>query len=249
MLPKLTFSIDVEPDLHTGKYRGVTEGLARLKVLCDKYDVKPILFVTSDCLSKNALIFKKFSQKGWEISFHGKSHKRFDEMSESQKEEEISSSVKLFKNKLGFYPKGFRAPQHGIDDSTLDLLVKYGFKYDSSYTPLNLLQLLFFPRKFSLWARNFFSRRRIYHIRRGLLEIPTTSFFVPFVSLTLRVLPKVFLKSYIRLIKLTYERPLFYAHSWDFIEMKDSKVDRIFPHTLFLNKLEYIMKNESSRAN
>lgn len=246
---KTLFTVDVEPDLHNGKYLGITSGLKKFEALCDKYKIKPVLFVTSDCILRYSSTFKRLHKKGWEISFHGKTHKRFDEMSDFQKEEEIKSSVNLFKSKLGFSPKGFRAPQHSIDKSTLFFLNKYNFSYDSSYTPLNFLQLLFFPKKFRLWIKNFLSKRSIYQIEKNLREIPTSSFILPFVSLTARVLPKNILRAYTCLIRIFYEKPVFYAHSWDFIKIKDSKIDNYFSHELLLKRLEYLMKDENTRIN
>jgi hypothetical protein len=238
----MRYSVDVEEDLHTGKYEGIKIGLKRFETLCDKHKIKPILFVTGETLKNNPKIFQKLSKKGWEISFHGLSHKRFDEMSYGQKEKEIKEGIRLFEKILKIKPKGFRAPQHSINDETLDLLDKYGFEYDSSYTPLNLLQLLFFPRKFGIWFKHFFSKPNKYKIRKNLIEYPSSSFFMPFVSFSFRIIPLWLLKIQLFFIKLIYKEPLFYCHSWDFIEMKNSKTDRLFSHEKFLYNLDKIME-------
>lgn len=242
MKNKMMFSVDVEPDLHTGKYIGITQGLRKFEVLCDKYKVKPVLFVTTDCIKKCPGIFKKLHKKGWEISSHGFSHKRFDDMSYHEKEDEIKKSIEYFKKYLGIKPKGFRAPQHSIDNATLDLLEKYNFEYDSSYTPFNLLQLVFFPKRIGSWFKGFFSRTNPYKIRENLVEIPVSSILLPAVSLVVRVFPKWFLRDYFYVLQRVYRKPMFYAHSWDFIEMKQSRIDRYFNHILFLSKLEGVMK-------
>jgi len=235
------FSVDVEKDLHGRGYKSVTSGLKKFEKLCDKNNIKPVLFVTGDCVEKYPLIFKKLHKKEWEISFHGLTHKRFDEMSLKEKEEEIKKGLELWKKKLGFAPKGFRAPQHSIDNKTLDLVEKYGFEYDSSYHPLNLVQLMFFPKKLGLWFRLFFSRLNGYNIRPKLKEKPTSALLIPFVSLTLRLFPRWLIYCYVKTLKIFYRNPVFYAHSWDFIEMKESRTDRMFPSEKFINKLDYIM--------
>jgi len=51
-------------------------------------------------------------------------------------------------------PKGFRAPQHSIDDETLNLLEKYNFKYDSSYSPWNFFHMIL-SRKKVKFSHNF----------------------------------------------------------------------------------------------
>lgn len=244
MIKKILFTVDVEPDLHTGNYLGITEGIKKFERICDENGVKPILFVTCDCIKKYPKIFKKLNKKGWEISLHSYSHKRFDEMPFAEKEEDIKNSLKCFRKYLDIIPKGFRAPQHSIDNETLDLLEKYGFKYDSSYAPLNLLQLAFFLKKFKLWFKQFFSPLNLYQIRSNLLEIPTSSLIIPFVSFSLRLMPRIIIKPYVKLTKLFYKQPVFYAHSWDFIELKNSKIDRYCSHEKPLAKIEYIMKNE-----
>lgn len=234
------YSVDVEPDLHGGKQKGVRDGLIRFEKICNKHKVKPALFVIASLISKNRGLFKRLHKGGWDISLHGYSHKRFDDMSLKEKEEEIKQSLKEFK-KIGIKPRGFRAPQHSIDNETLDLLEKFGFEYDSSYFPLNLMQLFFFPKRFGLWTRGFFSRINPYRIRKNLMEIPTSSLLIPFVSLTLRVMPKWMLWIYVKMIRLICRKPVFYAHSWDFIEMKESRIDRMWGHEKLLEKLDYVM--------
>ncbi len=241
----IIYSVDVEPDLHSKAYFGIKKGLKEFEKVCDKYKVRPILFITADCAEKYPLIFKKFYRKGWDISLHGLSHKRFDDMSYEEKEHEIKKSIDIFKKNLGIRPKGFRAPQHSIDEETLDLLEKYGFVYDSSYTPLNLLQLIFFPKRFKLWMRGFFSPIRPYNIRHKLIEMPVSSLIIPFVSLTIRIFPLWLSKIYVGVIKLIYEKPIFYAHSWDFIELKESRIDKKFNHQNFIKKLGGLMEHES----
>lgn len=244
MSNKIIYSVDVEKDIHKNSYEGVTVGLKNFEKLCDKYNIKPVLFVTAECLKENSLIFKKLHKKGWEISLHGYSHKRFDEMSYSEKENDLKKSLEIFKKYLKIRPRGFRAPQHSIDDATLDLLEKYKFEYDSSYTPLNALQLLFFPKKIKLWLKTFFSPVKEYNIRKNLKEIPVSSLILPFVSLTVRIFPKFFLRLFVKSIKTIYPIPVFYAHSWDFIELPNSRIDRTFGHDKLLKKLEYLMQNE-----
>ncbi|MFA6023173.1 MAG: polysaccharide deacetylase family protein [Candidatus Pacearchaeota archaeon] len=241
MKNKLIITIDVEKDIHSEDYLGVSEGLAKFEKLADKHKIKPILFVNADCIIKYPEIFRKLHKKGWEISLHGYSHRRFDDLPFAEKEKEIKSSLEVFEKYLHFKPKGFRAPQHSIDNQTLDLLEKYHFNYDSSYTPFNLLQLFFFPKRFKLWFKQFFSKPNPYFIRKNLEEIPVSSLLIPPVSLIVRVFPKPILKIYFFILQRIFKKPVFYAHSWDFIEIKESRIDRNFSHTKFLEGLDYIM--------
>ena len=238
---KILFSIDVEPDLHTHEYQGIYLGLKKAEAIFSEYKIKPILFVTADCLAKYPKMFLSLRKKGWEISFHGLTHRRFDSLSFKEKELEFSKSLKIF-SKFKLKPKGFRAPQHSLDQETLTLLEKYNFEYDSSYTPLNLLQLVFFPKKFGLWIKNFLSPRKPWRLSSKLVEKPTSSFLLPFTSLTLRILPRFLMYLYLRFIKLLYVKPVFYCHSWDFISLPKSRIDRKFPSPVFQSKLKRLLK-------
>ena len=62
-MSELLISIDVEPDLHTGKYISITQGLKIFEKLCDKYKIKPILFVTADCIKKYPKLFNRLHKK------------------------------------------------------------------------------------------------------------------------------------------------------------------------------------------
>ncbi|MBU0906597.1 MAG: polysaccharide deacetylase family protein, partial [Nanoarchaeota archaeon] len=126
-MKKISYTIDVEKDLHSESHTGITSGLKRFEEICNKNKVKPILFVTGKIFEKNAAFFKQLHKKKWEISCHGYSHKRFDDMSFKEKEDELKKCVSIWKKHLGSAPKGFRAPQHSIDTETLDLLEKYHF--------------------------------------------------------------------------------------------------------------------------
>ena len=239
-MSKLVISIDVEPDLHSGKYLGITQGLKEAEQIFKKHKIKPILFVTCDCIEKYPKIFQEYLKKGWEISLHGYQHKRFDDLTKAQKKEQIQKSLKCFKEQLKIKPKGFRAPQHSIDNETLDLLEENGFKYDSSSTPRNFLQLLFFPSRMSSWFRDFFSPVNPRKIRKNLIERPTASFIIPFVSLPVRI-SYLFSRGLYFFLNLTRKEIIFYCHSWDFIKLPNSKIDKAFSHKRFIQNLDKLL--------
>lgn len=244
MRKKLIYTVDVELDLHDNGNRSVSQGLLRFEKICDKHKVKPVLFVVGGIVKKNKKILKRLSKKGWDISLHGYSHIRFDDLSYKEKEQEIKKSLEVFKKELGIKPKGFRAPQHSFDSETLDLLQKYGFEYDSSYFPLNLMQLAFFPKRLENWFKGFFSKTSCYEIKPGLKEIPTSSFILPYVSLVFRILPIWKIKMMRFFIRLIYEKPMFYCHSWDFVDLPESRIDKLIGHDKFLDKLDKIMETD-----
>jgi peptidoglycan/xylan/chitin deacetylase (PgdA/CDA1 family) len=238
----ISLTFDVEPDLHTNDYKGVEEGLFRILNILDKYNIKATFFTTCDCIEKFPLLFKKLAEDGHEVALHSFSHSRFDELSNWETEADILSSLKCFNLNIKQRPFGFRAPQHSVDDKTLFLLRKYGFVYDSSYAPLNLLQLLFFPNKFKLWFKQFFSPRRKYLIKNNLYEISASSLFIPFVSIVFRAFPQRAIRWFYKILKFLNKNIVFYAHSWDFIDMPQSRIARTWPKETIIKNLDLFIR-------
>mgnify|MGYP001613299540 CR=1 FL=1 len=244
----LTITFDVEPDLHSQNYRSVTEGLVRIISILDKYKIKATFFLTCDCLEKYPKIFQKLKNEGHELALHGYKHVRFDLLTRKEKEIHLQKAISCFQKYLKINPKGFRAVQHSIDNETLILLEKYGFRYDSSFTPLNLLQLFFFPLKKQSYT-HFFSSLDKYKIRGNLSELPISSFFFPFVSLLFRAFPLSLINIYFSVLKLITKNQVFYAHSWDFIDVK-GKIARTFPKEKLISNLDRFLnanKNKFSK--
>lgn len=244
----ITWSVDVELDLHAevpsggGKDLGVSVGLKRFEKICDRHGVKPVLFVVGSLVRKHRVLLKRLARKGWDISCHGFSHRRFDDLSLMKKRRELENCRNVWKKELGFFPKGFRAPQHSVDTETLDLLEELGFEYDSSMTPLNVLQLVFFPSRLQNWWDHFWSSTGVLRVRKGLVERPVAGLGVGFVSLLVRVLPVWMLHLFVWKLSLFYDETMFYAHSWDFVEQRGSRIDKKWGHDLFLEKLDRLME-------
>lgn len=236
-MSKISITLDIEPDIHTDGYNGIMSGIPKILSILDKNKIKATFFTTCDCIEKYPRIFQDLKKQGHEIALHGYRHIRFDELSLQEKKEQVEKSVKIFRVMLKENPRGFRAPQHSIDNLTLKILKQNNFLYDSSCTPFNFLQLLFFPKKFKLGIRGFFSPREKYEISKEIYEIPVSSFLIPFVSLPLRVFPWKILKIYLWFLRKTNTNLVFYAHSWDFIELPRSRVDRMFSHKRLIQNL------------
>jgi hypothetical protein len=239
----ITLSIDVEPDLHTGKYKSL-EALKNFIAFLKKYNIKVTFFVTCDCIKKNSEIFREIKKQGHEIALHGYTHERIDKLSFRKKVSSINKSLSYFKRCLGLIPQGFRAPQHGIDNETLKILNEKSFKYDSSIIPWNFYHLIFFWKIKVNFFHHFAKMKK--HKRKGITEIPISSFILPFSSITLRMLPLSILKIYFFFISFL-KNPIFLMHSWDLIEVPNSKIYRYCPKEKFKEKLEYMINFFSKR--
>lgn len=246
-MKKISITFDVEPDLHTGDYKGVEKGIVLASKILEKYKIKATFFTTCDCIEKYPKIFQKLQKQGHEIALHGYRHQRFDDLNINEKEENIKKSLDCFKKYLKTNPIGFRSPQFSEDNEILDILQKYGFKYDSSYTPLNSLEFIFFPKRFLLILKHFFSKINPYKIRKNLYEIPTTSIIIPFSSIMFRIFPLFLLKLYLKIISLTHKNQVLYFHSWDFIHVKGSKIENTFPHTNLIKNFDRLISYSSKK--
>ena len=241
---KAIFSVDVEPDLHTNSYTGITRGIQEIVKLLDKHKIKATFFVTCDCIERYPKIFRQLLKRGHEIALHGYRHERFDYLTLEQKKDLIKKSIFCFKKYLNIKPKGFRAPQHSVDNETLDLLEEHGFEYDSSLTPINLMLFRHLAKKNSSKIsiiKNFFSRIKPYKIRKNLVEIPRTSFLVSIGGFELKVYPKITYKIIISLFKLFKIPFVFVMHSWDVIKVQNSLTSKICPPPRFQKKLDFFL--------
>lgn len=233
----VSITIDVEKDLHSNTYNGITKGLSLVKKVFDKYGIKPTLFVTGECIEKFPKLFRTLEKEGWEIASHSYHHKRLDNLPKKELEKEIIRVKQVFKkHKINL--SGFRAPQYSGNKELINILAKYGFKYDSSVASHDLLQLFFFPSRARLWFSQFFKLNRPFKIGK-IVEIPPTAILLSLSGLTLRILPLFLFKL---LLKFVHKKPLIFAfHSWDFIEIKKSKIYKVCRVKKFLMKFEKII--------
>jgi len=242
MASRISITIDVEKDPHSETYRSLWEGISTLKIILDRFDIKATFFTPAKLLDKFPDFFMKLKKQGHEIAIHGYEHERFDILPSQEKAKRIWESVMIYNKTFRENPKGFRAPQHSIDKETLEILYENNFLYDASYTPFNLLQIMFFPKRLNSW-KGFFKPLKIHKIINNFYEIPTTAFIIPFVSLPLRVFSWTSLKLYLNSLKLINKDLVFYAHSWDFIDLPESRIDRTFPHTKLLKNLDKMINH------
>lgn len=247
---KALFSVDVEPDLHNTTFKGVVEGLPKLAKILAKYDVKATFFTTCDCIEKYPSLFRKLIKEGHEIALHGYRHERFDNLSLKEKKERVKKSILCFKKNLRDRPKGFRAPQHSIDEETLNVLSKENFNYDASRTPGNamlLRHLLRIKTSKKDVLRNFFSPFRPYKISEKVLEIPRASLFISLGGFELKVYPKGYYKSLIPLYQFLDIPFVFVMHSWDMINVPQSRTSKICSAKDFESRLEDFLSYTSKK--
>ena len=240
----LFFTIDIEPDIRTGAYKGVKEGLPWLLEFLRKEKIIATFFVVGQTLEANKEILRKIAQQGHEIGVHGYTHKRFDSISFKEKNEELKKSISAHKKILNIKPKGFRAPQHSIDEETFTLLKSHGFEYDSSICSGNIMLLrhLFKKnKKFSAILHTFTGKMRPYE-HKGIREMPRPALLLALGGFELKVYP-LWLINLLFKIHLAFNVPLnFVIHSWDLIDTKGSRTSKICSAEEFKKRLSWFVK-------
>lgn len=245
------FSVDVERDLHTNGFKGITEGIPILIKMLDKYSIKATFFATGELLKKYPSLFKNLARKGHEIGIHSYNHKRYDQMTFNEKEKDLKASIKVYKKIFKKSPEGFRAPQHSLDNQTVNLLEKNNFKYDSSKAPGNVMVIrhLFKKTDKKNIIKSLFSKPKPYQLKNNLFEIPRVSFIISTGGFELKLYPQFSYKLLMLLCKLLNTPFIFIMHSWDMTDIPDSVTTNLCSKKDFENKLDLFLKYSSKRLN
>lgn len=142
----LTFDVDADSSVR-GPYSGCPDepvarskgqfgpkvGLPRILNLLDKYAIKATFFVpgwTADTYPEN---MKEIVRRGHEMGVHGYKHENLAQLNSQKDEVEIfRRSIDRLQTLVGQRPLGFRAPDWEFSPYTMENLMKFNFKYDSS---------------------------------------------------------------------------------------------------------------------
>jgi peptidoglycan-N-acetylglucosamine deacetylase len=126
-------------------------GLENLSNFFEKYDIKTTMFmVGNDFLyQENHAHIRDVTKNGHEIANHSMTHPQgFRWLSQNEKEKELAAMSDIAWEVTKIRPVGFRSPGWNIDDSTLPVLKKLGYRYDSSVFPTLLMPIM----KFAHWS-------------------------------------------------------------------------------------------------
>ena len=122
---------DSPDDITRGIYAGKV-GIPRLIKLFKKYNITTTWFSPGQSIETFPEEMKMIINEGHEIGLHGYSHENPLELSPEQEEKILVKTKKLITDLTGKEPVGYVAPWWELSPVTIDLLVKYGVKYDHS---------------------------------------------------------------------------------------------------------------------
>lgn len=111
---------------------GAMTVVERLLPLLERYDLPVSWFVPGTVLEAYPGHCEKIHAAGHEIGNHGYTHVPPANLSAEEEESGLVRASELIEKLTGKKPKGYRSPSWDLSESTVDLLLKHGFDYESS---------------------------------------------------------------------------------------------------------------------
>jgi peptidoglycan/xylan/chitin deacetylase (PgdA/CDA1 family) len=107
-------------------------GAPRLLKLFKKYKIKTTWFIPALIIETFPKQVEEIISEEHEIGAHGYTHENPIKLSRDKEEKILKKSYELIKTIWGRPPVGYDAPWWELSPNTVELLLKYGFKYDRS---------------------------------------------------------------------------------------------------------------------
>lgn len=107
-------------------------GLERIRKLLAEHELTGTFFTPGHTALAYPRSVESLMADGHEIAHHGWVHEPLSPLSEHEERSVIERGTEALESVTGARPVGFRAPGWDLSTRTVDLLVEYGFSYDSS---------------------------------------------------------------------------------------------------------------------
>jgi len=142
----LTFDLDADSSCR-GPYTGVPDepvtrskgqfgpkvGVPRILDLLDKYSIRSTFFVPGWAAETYPECVREIVRRGHELGAHGYKHENLAQLNSPEREIDIfRKSIEMLQETTGQKPVGFRAPDWEFSPRTVENLMKFSFRYDSS---------------------------------------------------------------------------------------------------------------------
>ncbi len=122
---------DSPDDISRGMFAGEV-GVPRMLDLFAKYDMRASWFIPGHSIETFPDECRAVVEAGHEVGSHGYSHENPVAMSPRQEEDVLVKSIELIEDLTGKKPVGNVAPWWEVSNTSNELLLKYGYKYDHS---------------------------------------------------------------------------------------------------------------------
>lgn len=175
------------------------ETLPQLLDLYERYGVHATFFVLGELAKLRPNVVRMIAKRGQEVASHGLTHdyqQAFDVLTYSEQVRELRESKDLLEQISGQKVVSFRAPALRVNSHTVMALLEAGYQFDSSIAPQRLdafmslggknkRQWLGAPR--TIYETDFHNLAR--RGRSGVIEVPVSSFGIPYIGTVMRIFP------------------------------------------------------------
>ena len=107
-------------------------GADRILRLLGRHDIKATWYIPGVVIDTHPEICARVPEDGHEVAHHGYSHVAPAKLPAEREEAEMVRARESIRSLTGAYPRGYRSPAWDLSPITIELLLKYGFTYDSS---------------------------------------------------------------------------------------------------------------------
>lgn len=107
-------------------------GVERIRAILVQFEVRGTFYIPGHTALSFPDSVRAIAADGHEIAHHGWVHEGLGLLSEEEERYVIERGIESLESVVGVRPAGFRAPEWNLSSRTIDLLVDYGFSYDSS---------------------------------------------------------------------------------------------------------------------
>ncbi len=106
--------------------------IPRILSLLDKYAVQASFAIPGHTAYAYPNIVKRIADEGHEIVHHGWVHESPGRIDEARERQVLERGLEALERVVGVKPVGWRCPSFELSKHSIDLLVEYGFVYESS---------------------------------------------------------------------------------------------------------------------
>lgn len=124
------------------------EATAKILSFLAARHTRATFFILGYCARRHPHLVERIAKAGHEIAYHTDNHQLLYDHAAADLQKDIETGRKLLSEICDQQLKGFRAPQWSLNQKTpwaLDLLLKNGFRYDSSHAPMAIIGDPAFP--------------------------------------------------------------------------------------------------------
>ncbi len=126
-----TFRASTPTAMSRGEF-GARVGVPRILELLEREGIPASFFIPGHTVDSFPELARRIAAAGHEIGHHGYLHESPVNLSEAEERRVLDQGLEAIDRATGGRPVGYRSPAWDLSDSSVALLLEYGFEYDSS---------------------------------------------------------------------------------------------------------------------